>query len=320
MLIQVLSIVLAFTAGVAFGKWWVQFQKRRGITSRDVYKGIDGVPRAGGLIAVAASAVGYGVAALVAEEAAVVLAISLIIGLLGLLDDLRGVSEYVRVLVPVFLAIGLARAVGQMKLTVPMVGLFYGATGWFAALALPVMTNAFNMLDPVNGYLPAANIIIGLALAAVAVIRGQADAAFLLAIHVAASLALFLYNKYPAKTFNGNVGSYFLGASISTIAVLYDLVAYLILTGLPFVINGALIIFSSGGIKGREKIQRPTVLKNGVVYQECNSPILSLVRLAVADKPLTEYEIFKTLVILTAITSALTIVLAALLRLFALPI
>jgi UDP-N-acetylglucosamine--dolichyl-phosphate N-acetylglucosaminephosphotransferase len=154
----------------------------------------------------------------------------------------------------------------------------------------------------------------------VAAWRGQIDAVHLLLVHIAASLALYLYNRYPAKTFNGNVGSYFLGASLSTLAVLYDLVPYLILAGLPFVVNGALIIFSSGGIKGREKIARPTYLRNGVVYQDCSSPIVSLVRIVVADKPMEEYHIFKALLALVLISSALTTALAVLLKLLSLPI
>ncbi|MGC9129977.1 MAG: UDP-N-acetylglucosamine--dolichyl-phosphate N-acetylglucosaminephosphotransferase [Pyrobaculum sp.] len=320
MIAEVLPALLAFSTGAAFGWWWVGFQKRRGITSRDVYKGVEGVPRAGGLTALVAAAVGYAAATPLSTKAAAVLLISLIVGLLGLLDDLRGVSEYVRVLVPVVLALALGRAVDVVRLTIPMVGLFYGATGWLAVLALPIMTNAFNMLDPVNGYLPAANVVIGLALLATAAVKGQAEASLLLAVHTAASAALYLYNRYPAKTFNGNVGSYFLGASISTIAVLYDLVAYLILAGLPFVVNGALIIFSSGGIKGREKIQRPTILEGGLVRQDCGSPILTLVRLAVAERPMSEYQIFKALTLITAATSGLTVLLVVALRLLSLPI
>ncbi|ACB39799.1 UDP-N-acetylglucosamine--dolichyl-phosphate N-acetylglucosaminephosphotransferase [Pyrobaculum neutrophilum] len=321
MLAEAAPALVAFTAGVLFGRWWIPFQRGRGITSRDIYKGVDGVPRAGGLIAMVAAAAGYAVAAAQTREAALLLVAAAVVGLLGLLDDLRGVSEYVRVLVPVLLALVVARALeGGLRFTIPLIGLFYGATGWLAALAIPVVTNAFNMLDPVNGFLPAANMAIGAALAAVALVRGQADAAYLLAVHVAASAALYIYNRYPARAFNGNVGSYFLGANISTIAVLYDLVAYLILAATPFVVNGALIVFSSGGIKGREKIQRPTSLSNGVVKQDCSSPILSLVRLVVADRPMGEYEIFKALVYLVLFTSAATAALAAALKALQMPI
>ena len=319
MFAEILSPVAAFIAGVVFGLWWVGEQKRRNITSRDIYKNINGVPRAGGLIAMVAAAVGYTLLSTTADKSLLVLAISVIIGALGLIDDLKGLSEYIRVLVPVVLAFALARA-SMITLTVPMVGLFYGVTGWLSVLAIPVLTNAFNMLDPVNGFLPMANALVGLSLATVAAMRGQWDAVYLLAVHVAASLSLYVYNRYPAKTFNGNVGSYFMGANISTIAVLYDLVPYLILAGLPFVVNGALIIFSSGGIKGREKIERPTYLENGLVYQQCGSPIISLVRLTAADGPMSEYGIFKALTVLTAATSALTVATTAVIRIFSLPL
>ena len=68
-----------------------------------------------------------------------------LISMLGLWDDLRGVSEYVRVFVPLLVALVVARALGEVRLTLPLVGLFYGATGWFSVLAIPVVTNAFNM-------------------------------------------------------------------------------------------------------------------------------------------------------------------------------
>ncbi|MEM1663646.1 MAG: UDP-N-acetylglucosamine--dolichyl-phosphate N-acetylglucosaminephosphotransferase [Pyrobaculum sp.] len=313
-------VLITFFIGVALGLWWVPYQKKVGLTSRDIYKDLEAVPRAGGVIAMVAATVGFLLTAPHVPYASTVAVVALAIGLIGLVDDVRGVSEYVRVLFPVFLALVVVRAIEEVRLTIPVVGLFYGATGWLSALAIPVMTNAFNMLDPVNGFLPAANIIIGLTLIGVAAVKGTWDAVYLLAIHTAASAALFLYNKYPARTFNGNVGSYYLGASISTIAVIYDLVPYLILTALPFVINGVLIIFSSGGIKSREKIQRPTVLKNGVVYQVCDSPILSLVRVIVSERPMTEFELFKTLTSLVAVASILTIALAALLKTLGAPL
>lgn len=314
------AILATFAVGVAAGALWVPYQKKLGLTSRDIYKGVEGVPRAGGLIAMAAATVGYLLASPHVPNAMLVAVVALAIGVLGLVDDIKGVSEYVRVLFPVVIALVVVRAVEDIRLTIPLVGLFYGATGWLSSLAIPVMTNAFNMLDPVNGFLPAANVAISLSLTAVAAARGHWDAAYLLAIHAAASAALYIYNRYPAKTFNGNVGSYYLGASLSAISVIFDMVPYLIMAALPFVINGALIIFSSGGIKGREKIQRPTALRDGLVYQQCSSPIISLVRVIVSDSPKTEYQLFKSLLALVVTTSALTAALAAILKLAGAPL
>lgn len=321
MLIETLSIAITFVIGVLFGNWWISYQRKIGLTSRDIYKGIDGVPRAGGLIAMVSAVSGYMIVLPQSRDVLPLLIIIILTGILGLLDDIKGVSEYVRVFVPFFLALMLARALeNKLRLTMPFIGLFYGSTGWLAVLAIPILTNAFNMLDPVNGFLPVANIVIGSTLAIISIIRGQIEAVSLYAVHVAASAALYFYNRYPAKTFNGNVGSYFLGANLSTLAVIYDMVPYLILAALPFVVNGALIIFSSGGIRRREKIQRPTMLVNGIVSQDCSSPIISLVRLIVADRPMTEYDIFKSLVLITSVTSALTLILVVVIKALQLPI
>lgn len=165
-------VLITFFIGVALGLWWVPYQKKVGLTSRDIYKDLEAVPRAGGVIAMVAATVGFLLTAPHVPYASAVAVVALAIGLIGLVDDVRGVSEYVRVLFPVFLALVVVRAIEEVRLTIPVVGLFYGATGWLSALAIPVMTNAFNMLDPVNGFLPAANIIIGLTLIGVAAVKG----------------------------------------------------------------------------------------------------------------------------------------------------
>jgi UDP-N-acetylglucosamine--dolichyl-phosphate N-acetylglucosaminephosphotransferase len=319
MTLGLLAAAVAAAAGILFGMWWVPYQRARGITTRDVHKGIDAVPRSGGLVAVVAATAGYCVASAGVEGAIPVLVASLCAGLLGFIDDIRGVNEYVRVLVPTLVALVVARSAvkagGALMLTIPLAACFSGTAAWFAVLAIPIMANAFNMLDPVNGFLPAASAIAGCAVAAVAALRGQADAACLLLVHVAASAALYAFNRYPARALNGNAGSYFLGASLSAVAVFYDLVAYMVLAALPFVINGALIVFSSRGVRGREKIERPTLLAGGAVVQNCNSGVISLVRVLVADRPMGEYEIFKSLTALVALSSCLTVALAAALKL-----
>ncbi|MGC9169246.1 MAG: UDP-N-acetylglucosamine--dolichyl-phosphate N-acetylglucosaminephosphotransferase [Thermoproteus sp.] len=300
-MLQIVAIVAAFAAGVALGPAWLRYQSARGLVSLDVYKGRQGVPKAGGLIAMIAGIVGLSILSLFDFRLWYVVALTGVVGLVGLLDDVYDVNELVRVAVPLLAAMALYFAV-KLRMTLPFMGTFY-SPAWLAVLAIPIMTNAYNMLDPVNGFLPLSNAIIGASLAAGALLRGDVEASYAFAVHVAASLALFVYNRYPAKAFNGNVGSYFLGAEIATLAALYNMVPQLVFASMPYIVNGVLIIFSARGIRGRNKIGRPTVLVDGKVVQNCDSNILSLVRLLVGDGALGEYEIFKRLVLLTAITS-----------------
>jgi UDP-N-acetylglucosamine--dolichyl-phosphate N-acetylglucosaminephosphotransferase len=300
-MLQIAAVVAAFAAGVALGPAWLRYQSARGLVSVDVYKGRQGVPKAGGLVAMVAGVVGLSILSLLDPRLWYVVALVGVVGLVGLLDDIYDVNELIRVAVPLLAAAALYFAV-ELRMTLPFMGTFY-SPAWLAVLAIPVMTNAYNMLDPVNGFLPLSNAIIGASLAAGALLRGDAEAFYAFSVHVAASLALFVFNRYPASAFNGNVGSYFLGAEAAALAALYNMVPQLVFASMPYIVNGILIIFSARGIRGRSKIDRPTVLIGGKVAQNCDSSILSLVRLLVGDGALGEYEIFRRLVVLTAITS-----------------
>ncbi len=305
-MLQLVAAPAAFLLGVAIGPLWLTYLRRRGIISVDVYKGRRDVPKAGGLIAMIAGLFGMSLLSLTDGELWYVVAAVLIVGLIGLLDDITDVNEIVRVAVSLFVAVGLYFAI-RLRMTLPFMGTFYSPS-WLAVLAIPVMTNAYNMLDPVNGFLPLSNAIIATSLTINALLRGNIEAAYAFSVHIAASMALFIYNRYPAKAFNGNVGSYFLGAEIATLAAVYDMVAPLVFASMPYIVNGILIVFSAGGIRGRNKIARPTVLVDGKVRQNCDSNVLSLTRLLVGDRPMGEYEIFKALIYLTAITSALAVI------------
>ncbi|MEL9991686.1 MAG: UDP-N-acetylglucosamine--dolichyl-phosphate N-acetylglucosaminephosphotransferase [Thermoproteus sp.] len=306
-MLEALAVLLAFITGAALGPLWLEYQRRRGLVSIDVYKNRSGVPKAGGLIAVISGLVGLGILSFFDIKLAYVAVLAAIVGLVGLLDDVYDISEAIRVAVPLVAAI-LLYFIVKLRMTLPFMGTFYSPS-WLAVLSIPIMTNAYNMLDPVNGFLPLSNAIIGAALSVSAFLKGDVQASYAFAVHVAASLALFLYNRYPARTFNGNVGSYFLGAEIATLAAVYDMVPQLVFASMPYIVNGILIIFSARGIRGRNKIARPTLLINGKVQQNCDSNIISLVRLLVGDGPMSEYEIFKGLTYLTVITSILSVAL-----------
>ncbi|MEZ0248789.1 MAG: UDP-N-acetylglucosamine--dolichyl-phosphate N-acetylglucosaminephosphotransferase [Thermoproteus sp.] len=305
-MLEALAVLLAFVAGAALGPLWLDYQKRRGLVSIDVYKNRSGVPKAGGLIAMISGLAGLVALSFFDMRLIYVAALAAAVGLVGLLDDVYDVSEAIRVAVPLVAAVFLYLTV-KLRMTLPFMGTFYSPS-WLAVLSIPIMTNAYNMLDPVNGFLPLSNAIIGASLSISAFLKGDLTASYAFAVHVAASLALFLYNRYPAKAFNGNVGSYFLGAEIATLAAVYDMVPQLVFASMPYIVNGILIVFSARGIKGRSKIARPTILVNGKVQQNCDSNIISLVRLLVGDGPMGEYDIFKGLTYLTVITSILSIV------------
>ncbi len=89
----------------------------------------------------------------------------------------------------------------------------------FTVLWLLGAINALNLLDGVDGLATSVGIVVGLALAGMALLTGHiADAA--LALAVCGSLAGFLvYNFPPAKVFLGDAGSMLVGCILGALAI-----------------------------------------------------------------------------------------------------
>ncbi len=304
----IVALAVAIAVGIASIRPVYRIALAKGLVSRDVYKGREGVPRIGGAVALAALVAGYAVLSVEDQRALPLLMSVLAIGAVSIMDDIRSVSAGLRVAASLIPMLVVAAYVGP-TLTIPVLGTFSDVVGAAIFLAVPITINAFNMLDVVNGFLPLSNAIISAALLVVAALQGKGDALAPLAVHMAASLALFTVNRYPARMFNGNVGSHVLGASLAAIAALNDLAFYLIVAAMPYMANGILVVYSARGIKQRDVLQRPTRIVDGSVTQNCDSRILTLVRVIVSDGPLDEYGIFRALTVLTFISSLAAVVL-----------
>ena len=177
-----------------------------------------GAPIAAGLIAAVLIAPGGGQARL-----ALAFAIGFF-GLIGLLDDLRGLPVMSRIVLQAAGAVAVA-AVLVSSLPRPAVTLAVAAAATAAWLACFV--NAFNFMDGVNGISGAHALIGGIAYACLAAWRrdGFCVAA---GLALAAGAGAFLpWNAGQAQVFLGDVGSYAIGAALAVLAV------RLVLLGVP---------------------------------------------------------------------------------------
>jgi UDP-GlcNAc:undecaprenyl-phosphate GlcNAc-1-phosphate transferase len=189
------------------------------------------VPRLGGLAVVASGAI---VAALLFWSAppqvgriADDIALGLTFGLLPILicsiaDDvhpLRALPKFAAQLAGAALAVGFGIHLGEQ------VHLF-GQTidlGWFAIpislLWLVGITNAFNIVDGLDGLSAGLALVSALSLAGAAVFVGQYGLA-MLALILAGALAGFLpYNIYPARIFLGDSGATAIGFTLGCLAL-----------------------------------------------------------------------------------------------------
>lgn len=241
-------------------------------------------------------------------------------GIVGLLDDLRKLDAKTKTLLT-FLAI---IPIIFFKVYIPRPVLpFIGATRltlvYLAIMpfAIAVTSNAVNMIDVFNGVMVISMTFSFTALLISSILKsinGQFDlfTVYSSAIILAALLGYFPYNKYPAKVFNGDVGSLFVGAYFGSLAIIGRLEIVAITAMMPLIMNGFNVITSVKGLRERREIIRPTIVgKNGLIYASKNPEApMTLAHLLTLKSPLTEKELIKAYTLLSAISCMLAIIMA----------
>ena len=134
---------------------------------------------------------------------------------LGLVDDIINLSPQVKIVVQiagavVALSFGVSIRVSSAPiLSIPL-----------TVLWLVVVTNAFNILDNIDGLAAGVALVSSLSLFAQALIDGLPLTAALSAIAAGAALGFLLFNFHPARSFMGDSGSLTLGFLLASLSIL----------------------------------------------------------------------------------------------------
>ncbi len=286
--------------------------KCRCVLAPDIHKaGQPRIPKIGGLGLIIAIPFLWLLWNPVSRVAVAFFSVPLVMGVVGLLDDIYSINEYVRVAVSLGYPVALY-AVDLMPrmIYVPLIGRFSDAllVGAITVASYLIFSNAVNMFDVVNGVVPFSMSLIPLSSLVYGVVADNEIAVYLSIASLAASLVLFVFNAYPAKLFNGNGGTHVLGAILSGLFLYTGASTFVLIAALPYIVNGILIIFSSRGIKGRDKLSRPTKVVNGLVYpNEDSRGVLTLVKSIVMDGPRDEWGIIKAIYALFLASFALSL-------------
>jgi UDP-N-acetylglucosamine--dolichyl-phosphate N-acetylglucosaminephosphotransferase len=238
----------------------IKTAKKKGIVGRDVHKkGQPEVPELGGL----AMAAGIIVALLFATAASsfsslqsvfganlnvlvilAVLCLVLIVEMIGMVDDVLGLPQHIKLLLPIMAALPLmaVKVSALHPFTVPFLGVIELVTPTlylFILIPIGIMatTNVTNTFAGYNGQEAGIGAIAAFALLMIGLLKGDMLVAALSAALLGAQAAFLKFNWYPAKIFPDDVGTLLIGAMIGAISIVGGLEVFGAVLLLPHIID-----------------------------------------------------------------------------------
>ena len=159
---------------------------------------------------------------------------------------------------------------------------------------IPIVGNTINSIDVLNGVVTRFLIITTMPLLVSIAIFGDNEV-FLAALPLLfGTIALYWYHKFPSKIFVGDSGTLVMGSMYGAVAIAGNSEIIGVIALLPAVMNSFLFLASVKKIVEHRQVKvRPTVMRSDfklAASKEKNAPI-TLVRLILADGPLSEKEI-----------------------------
>jgi len=175
---------------------------------------------------------------------------------------------------------------------------------------IPVMGNTINSIDVLNGVASGFMTIASFALTVCLVIVHNYDVALASLPLGFVSLAFYKYHKVPSKIFPGDSGALTLGAMYGTLSIVGHVEIIAAIALLPAVINSFLFLSSVKRIIEHRQIKANPVVHTEdfklMASTEKSAPV-TLVRLILANGPLTEKQVGFVIFKLALFSAALAI-------------
>lgn len=164
---------------------------------------------------------------------------------MGLMDDMKSLSPYLKL----FVQFGAALVAFYLGVQISSLDLPQSKLLILNAFSLPVtviwimaLTNAMNFIDGLDGLAGGVTIISSVTLTLIALFTGKPTEALLASILAGSTLGFLIYNYYPAKIFMGDSGSLFCGFMLACISVSGVLKSKIVVMLLPLFILSVPII------------------------------------------------------------------------------
>ena len=252
--ILLITIVVSFFCTYLILPYWIKKTKLKGLVGRDMHKkDKKEVTEGGGIVILFGASLGIllyvSINTFVFKSTGVLtyifalLCVLFISSFVGIVDDLlgwkKGLNKKIRILIVLFSAVPLM-VINAGEST--MMGISFGLL--YPLLIIPIgilgATTTFNFLAGYNGLEAGQGIIILSALALVTWLTGNSWLSVIALCMVASLIAFYIFNKYPAKVFPGDIMTYSVGALIAVIAILGNIEKIAIFFFIPYIIETGL--------------------------------------------------------------------------------
>jgi len=239
MSLLVTLLAISFASTFLICRVWIPIAHRIQLTGKDMNKANQPpVAEMGGIAVIGGAGLGIltyvGLLTFVMHDQShiasllAVLVTLLLMGMIGMVDDILGWKIGIRMWHKLLLTIPCALPLmvvnaGKTMMSFPFIGMF--DVGWayplfFIPIAIVGASNGFNLLAGYNGLEAGMGAIILSALGFVTWQIGEVWVAVFAFIIVAALLAFLIFNWMPAKLFPGDTLTYTVGAAIACVAIL----------------------------------------------------------------------------------------------------
>jgi UDP-N-acetylglucosamine--dolichyl-phosphate N-acetylglucosaminephosphotransferase len=236
-------------------------------------------------------------------SAALTLAVCILFGgFMGLLDDFMDLKWRYKAFMPLIAALplmyyaleGLENNAIRTSISIPFVGTIqFGAAYIFIIIPIIVMivTNTVNQLGGLNGLETVCPAIVILGLMAF-------SPSYLLMVGPLIFWLVLAYFNVRGKIFVGNAGSFAIGITIASFAVISDLKVDLLISILPYIFNSSIILLSVFFTRKKAK-----VIFDGKKLSADSRK--SLVTIICYHRPLTERRIVQIIATIVAVFTLL---------------
>jgi len=310
--------VIAFFSVYALTPILIKFLEKRNMTVKDVGKqGNVQVARPGGISII----IGLVISEIILytffpmSEILAVIIVSILGFTVGIIDDRKVMGGWFKPVALAFCAAPiLLLGAYDSNLDFPLFGSVKIPSLYMALIVfmIPVTGNTINSIDILNGLSSGFMAIASFALAISLFILQNYEIAIASLCLAFASLAFYKYHKFPSRIFPGDSGALALGATYGTLAIVGQVEVIAAIAILPAIINSFLFLSSMKRIVEHREIKNPVKHTDDFKLKstdENHAPI-TLVRLLIAKKPLSEKQICNEVLKLTAFSGILAVITA----------